>query len=59
MYLDHSHSKQVKEMFSDLDYASQVATCIKLVYKRGLTSSTGGNVSIKDEDGSIWMTPSV
>ena len=46
-------------MFSDLDYASQVATCIKLVYKRGLTSSTGGNVSIKDEDGSIWMTPSV
>lgn len=59
MYFDYSQSKQIIEMFSDLDYASQVATCIKLVYKRGLTSSTGGNVSIKDEDGSIWMTPSV
>ena len=45
--------------FSELPHANQVCECMKLIYNRGLTTSSGGNVSVKDDDGFIWMTPSV
>lgn len=35
----------------------QVALIMSRVYKRGLTTSTGGNISIMDENGDIWITP--
>ena len=36
----------------------QIAETIELIYKNGLTTTSGGNISIKDADGSIWITPS-
>jgi L-fuculose-phosphate aldolase len=40
------------------DYAaSLVARVMGIVYRQGMTTSSGGNISLKDEDGNIWITP--
>lgn len=31
---------------------------INRIYRKGLTTTSGGNLSIRDEDGRIWITPS-
>lgn len=36
----------------------QIVLIISRIYKRGLTTTSGGNISIIDEDGNIWITPS-
>ncbi|MEQ9300502.1 MAG: class II aldolase/adducin family protein [Cyclobacteriaceae bacterium] len=36
----------------------QIADAIDLIYRNGLTTTSGGNISIKGADGSIWITPS-
>ena len=36
----------------------QIALMISRIYKRGMTTTSGGNVSIIDENGDIWVTPS-
>lgn len=36
----------------------QIIIIIDRIYKRGMTTTSGGNISIKDEDGNIWITPS-
>ncbi|MFS4417622.1 class II aldolase/adducin family protein [Maribacter sp. 2307ULW6-5] len=36
----------------------QIIKIIDRIYKRGMTTTSGGNVSIKDEEGNIWITPS-
>ena len=36
----------------------QITLAIKRIYKRGLTTTSGGNISIIDENGDIWVTPS-
>ena len=59
MNLDRINVFQKMKRFSDLDAATQVSECMKLIYQRGLTTSSGGNVSVKDEENYIWMTPSV
>ena len=38
--------------------AQQISDCIALIYNNGLTTTSGGNISIKDDDGTIWITPS-
>ncbi|KAK8808821.1 hypothetical protein WA588_004463, partial [Blastocystis sp. NMH] len=40
-----------------LDPPSQVVSCMTCLYKRQLTTTSGGNVSVKDGNGSIWVTP--
>lgn len=35
----------------------QVADIMKRIYDSGMTTLSGGNLSLKDEDGSIWITP--
>ena len=45
--------------WNTMDPASQVTVCMKMLYKRQLTTTSGGNVSVKDEEGKIWVTPSV
>ena len=30
---------------------------LKTLYDYGMTTTSGGNLSIKDEDGNIWITP--
>ena len=37
--------------------AEQIASVMRRVYDRGLTTATGGNISLLDENGDIWITP--
>ena len=37
--------------------AEQIASIMRRVYDRGLTTATGGNISMLDENGDIWITP--
>lgn len=36
----------------------QITTIISRIYKRGMTTTSGGNISIIDDNGDIWVTPS-
>jgi len=36
----------------------QIILVINRIYKKGLTTTSGGNLSIIDEEGKIWITPS-
>jgi L-fuculose-phosphate aldolase len=38
--------------------AYQITLIIARIYKRGLTTTSGGNISIIDDEGNIWITPS-
>lgn len=38
--------------------ADQITVVIGRIYRSGLTTTSGGNISIKDENGDIWITPS-
>jgi L-fuculose-phosphate aldolase len=35
----------------------QIAMIIKKIYQSKLTTTSGGNISIKDESGDVWITP--
>lgn len=37
--------------------AQQIVLVIGRIYNRGLTTTSGGNISIIDNDGDIWITP--
>ncbi|MAT41841.1 MAG: aldolase [Anaerolineaceae bacterium] len=37
--------------------AEQIVTLMKRIYDQGLTSLSGGNLSIFDEDNNFWITP--
>ena len=45
--------------WNTVDPASQVTICMKMLYKRQLTTTSGGNVSVRDGNNTIWVTPSV
>ncbi|NWJ50146.1 MAG: class II aldolase/adducin family protein [Bacteroidetes bacterium] len=36
----------------------QIALIISRIYRRGMTTTSGGNISVIDEYGDIWITPS-
>ena len=36
----------------------QITKIISRIYKRGMTTTSGGNISIIDSNGDIWVTPS-
>lgn len=36
----------------------QITTVISRIYKRGMTTTSGGNISMIDSNGDIWVTPS-
>ena len=36
----------------------QITEIIKRIYRAGMTTTSGGNISIKDNQGNIWVTPS-
>ncbi len=35
----------------------QINMIIRRIYMRGMTTTSGGNISIRDEQGDIWVTP--
>jgi L-fuculose-phosphate aldolase len=37
--------------------ADQLIVVISRIYNSGLTTTSGGNISIKDDNGDIWITP--
>ena len=36
----------------------QINVIIGRIYRSGMTTTSGGNISIKDGNGDIWITPS-
>ena len=44
--------------FDLLHPADQLVMIMDRIYYRGMTTTSGGNLSIKDENGDVWMTPS-
>jgi len=43
--------------FTYLHPKDEIIEIINRIYQNGLTTTSGGNLSILDEDGSIWITP--
>jgi L-fuculose-phosphate aldolase len=43
--------------FSLMHPRDQIILIINRIYKKGLTTTSGGNLSVIDEDGNIWITP--
>ena len=43
---------------SSLHPADALVLMMERIYKRGLTTTSGGNLSILDDNGAIWITPS-
>jgi L-fuculose-phosphate aldolase len=39
-------------------FAIQVAETMKSIWDAGMTTATGGNISVRDQEGNIWTTPS-
>lgn len=37
--------------------AKQITEIISRIYNRGLTTTSGGNISILDDEGNMWVTP--
>ena len=44
--------------FNLMHPAEQIVLLINRVYQKGLTTTSGGNLSIRDSEGNIWITPS-
>jgi len=47
----------LKEEFGKQHPARQLADMMSRLYAYGLTTTSGGNLSIKDEAGAVWITP--
>ncbi|MBC8534107.1 class II aldolase/adducin family protein [Yeguia hominis] len=43
--------------FAYLHPADQLVMIMQRIYERGMTTTSGGNLSILDDDGNIWITP--
>lgn len=44
--------------FEFMHPADQLVEIMNRIYKYGMTTTSGGNLSIRDENGDIWITPS-
>ena len=44
--------------FDYLHPKEKVAEILRRIYAFGMTTTSGGNISMKDEEGNIWITPS-
>lgn len=44
--------------FQMMHPADQLVEIMNRIYKMGMTTTSGGNLSIRDENGDIWITPS-
>jgi len=38
--------------------ADQLVVIMDRIYRGGMTTTSGGNLSIRDDNGDIWITPS-
>lgn len=44
-------------MSQGIDPSTQIAEAMRTIYRCGLTTSTGGNISVRGDDGALWITP--
>lgn len=44
--------------YQDMDPRSQVVAAMNRIYHSEMTTLSGGNLSLKEDDGTIWITPS-
>lgn len=44
--------------FECMHPADQLVEMMNRIYKYGMTTTSGGNLSVRDENGDIWITPS-
>lgn len=44
--------------FEQLHPADQLVEMMNRIYKYGMTTTSGGNLSVRDKNGDIWITPS-
>ena len=44
--------------FGYMHPADQLVTFMQRIYQRGLTTTSGGNLSVLDDNGDVWITPS-
>lgn len=47
-----------KSGFHTMHPRDQIVMIITRIYQRGMTTTSGGNISILDENGDMWVTPS-
>jgi L-fuculose-phosphate aldolase len=40
------------------NYAAQIADMFRVIYDNDLTTMSGGNISVRESDGTIWISPS-
>ena len=43
--------------FGLLHPREQIAETMRRVYAYGMTTTSGGNISVRDDDGAVWITP--
>ena len=43
--------------FDLLHPAGQIVMIMERIYTHGMTTTSGGNLSVKDENGDIWISP--
>ena len=48
-----------KPIFQLMPPGEQIAQIISRIYKSGMTTTSGGNISLTDNDENIWITPSM
>ncbi|MCQ2143295.1 MAG: class II aldolase/adducin family protein [Bacteroidales bacterium] len=49
----------MKQLNTELMHpAEQICIIISRIYRSGMTTTSGGNISIMDENGNMWITPS-
>ena len=44
--------------FDYLHPAEQIVTIMNRIYENGMTTTSGGNLSVLDPDGNMWISPS-
>ena len=42
---------------SETDTPDSIARIMQRIYRAGMTTTSGGNISVRDPDGTIWITP--
>ncbi|MEX1267362.1 MAG: class II aldolase/adducin family protein [Balneolaceae bacterium] len=47
----------MEQIEDDINPAQQIAEVIQRIWSDGLTTATGGNITVRDKNGLIWSTP--
>ena len=54
----HAQTEVISMRFDLMHPADQLVMIMARIYRYGMTTTSGGNLSIRDDNGDIWITPS-